>query len=211
MRTSLQTLRRIFGNFPITRFSDYPIISGCPGARFSPRSPLCAGASPLFGNHHGAVLAARATDPNRQIALALFYVMRQQEREQIGDPVQRFLRLGERTNVLRHLWMRPVSGRNSGMKCGFGRKRTSKTRSASSGTPSRNPKLTTETMMLFCFDSWRKRSLINDRSSCTLNFEVSMSSSASVEIGCQTLALGLHRRTNRRMRRPCGCGRRVSL
>ena len=47
----------------------------------------------------------------------------------------------------------PVSGRNSGTKCGLGRKRTSKTRSASSGTPCLNPKLTHETRIFlpFCF------------------------------------------------------------
>src|SRR5947209_20500737 len=39
----------------------------------------------------------------------------------------------------------PVKGRNRGTKCGLGRNRTSRTRSASDGTPKRYPKLTTET------------------------------------------------------------------
>ena len=52
---------------------------------------------------------------------------------------------------------RPVSGRNSGTKCGLGRKRTSKTRSASSGSPLRNPKLTDDTRIFSRDDCLLKR------------------------------------------------------
>ena len=45
----------------------------------------------------------------------------------------------------------PVNGRNSAMKCGLGRKRTSKTRSAASGTPLLKPKLRAETS-----SGWRR-------------------------------------------------------
>src|ERR1035437_5202711 len=43
---------------------------------------------------------------------------------------------------------RPVSPRNSGTKCGLGRKRTSNTKSASSGKPCLYPKLTQETRIV---------------------------------------------------------------
>ena len=106
----------------------------------------------LLGDHDGAVLSAGASEGDRQIALAFVNVVRQQVDQQIGDARDEFLVCGNERMYLATRGSRPVSGRNSGTKCGLGRKRTSKTRSASSGTPCRNPKLTHETRMLFSED-----------------------------------------------------------
>ncbi len=104
----------------------------------------------LLGDHDRAVLPAGAAKADRQIALAFVDVVRQQVNQQIGDALNKLLASAETTG---YIWplagSRPVSGRNSGTKCGLGRKRTSKTRSASSGTPWRKPKLTHETRMFF--------------------------------------------------------------
>src|ERR1035441_2783627 len=54
----------------------------------------------FLGDHDGAVLAAGAAEGDRQVALALVNVVRQQE-EQIGNSARdEFPRLGKRPNVL---------------------------------------------------------------------------------------------------------------
>ncbi len=101
----------------------------------------------FFRNHHRAVLAAGAAEGDGQITLAFADVVRQQIDQQLGNALDEFFGLRKRANVLRHLGIASGKGRNSGTKCGLGRKRTSNTRSASSGTPCLKPKLTQETRM----------------------------------------------------------------
>ena len=88
------------------------------------------------------------------------------------------------------LGCRPVSGLNSGTKCGLGKKRTSNTKSASSGTPFLKPKLTVEIRIVF---GWvvpsRNCSVRWSRSSWTLNFEVSRMMSDRFLMGSRRAAL----------------------
>src|SRR5271166_4713768 len=56
----------------------------------------------LLGDHHGAVLTACTTEADREVALALMDVVRQQVHQQIRDTPDKFLRLRERPNVFGH-------------------------------------------------------------------------------------------------------------
>src|SRR5579859_2957207 len=58
-------------------------------------------------DHHGAVLAPRATEGHCQIALALLDVMRQQEEQQLRHPVQKLTSLGKVSDVFGHFGMAP--------------------------------------------------------------------------------------------------------
>ena len=128
---------------------------------FHPISGLPQMFAHLFGNHDGTVLAASAAEGDGQVALPFMNVVRQQVHQKIGDARDELLSLRETSECI---WRRadgaPSAARNSGTKCGLGRKRTSKTRSASSGTPWRNPKLTQDTRMFFSDDCCRKRSVM---------------------------------------------------
>src|SRR5579885_2838038 len=117
---------------------------------------------------------------------------------------------GKERMYLATLGWRPVRGRNSGTKCGLGRKRTSNTRSASSGTPCLKPKLTHETRMFLSLDWFWKRSARWARDWWTLNFEGSTTHSAHTGMGPGRRRSALSEdRTGESA--PNGGGRRVSL
>jgi len=61
----------------------------------------------VFGDHDGAVLPARAPEANRQVALALTDVVRQQINEQFGNALDELFALRERANVFRHPRLTP--------------------------------------------------------------------------------------------------------
>src|SRR5208282_6829283 len=54
----------------------------------------------IFGNHHRAMLSARASEADGQVALALANVVRQQVDQQFRDAVDELLRLWKRPDVL---------------------------------------------------------------------------------------------------------------
>ena len=86
---------------------------------------------------------------------------------------------------------------------------TSNTRSASDGIPYRKPKFTTEISSGRGAVFWKLR-ITNCRSSCTLNFDVSITTSASRRIGAiLRRSARMPSATDRPS--PIGCGRRVSL
>src|SRR5260370_28010948 len=58
-----------------------------------------------LGQHHRAVLPARAAERNCQVALALSNVMRDQVGQQAFDAPQKFSRLGKRPDITAHLWV----------------------------------------------------------------------------------------------------------
>ena len=90
----------------------------------------------LLGDDHRAVAAAGAADGDRQVALALGLVGRQQQVEQVVEA-----RRGTRRSPAGRARSRapaassPVSGRSASTQCGLGRKRQSSTMSTSSGRP----------------------------------------------------------------------------
>src|SRR5215467_13608585 len=55
----------------------------------------------LLRNHHGAVLAARTTKSDRQVAFAFMNVVRKQIHQKIGDAGDKLLSLRERAYVFR--------------------------------------------------------------------------------------------------------------
>ena len=59
----------------------------------------------FFGDHHGTVLTASATEANCEIALAFMNVVRKQVNQQIGNAVDELLRLRERTDIFCHARM----------------------------------------------------------------------------------------------------------
>src|SRR6476620_892917 len=89
----------------------------------------------LLGEHHGPMAPARAADGNGEVALSFAYVVWNQVGEQAFNALEKFGGLRERAYVLANFGIEPRVFRSLGTKCGFGRKRTSKTRSASLGTP----------------------------------------------------------------------------
>jgi len=106
----------------------------------------------LLRNHDRAIAATGAAKGDGQVALAFLDVVWQQIYEQLRDALDELLVWGNDRMYLATFGSRPVSGRNAGMKWGLGRKRTSKSKSASSGTPCLKPKLTHDTrMFLFRF------------------------------------------------------------
>src|SRR5712692_8030126 len=56
----------------------------------------------LFGDHHRAMLPARTSEADGQIALPFPDIMRQQVHQQIRNPADEFLRLRKRPDVLRN-------------------------------------------------------------------------------------------------------------
>src|SRR6476646_8626932 len=59
----------------------------------------------FFRNKHGAVLASGTAKSDGQIALAFTYIVRQQINQERRNAVDELLRLGKRTDILRHLRM----------------------------------------------------------------------------------------------------------
>src|SRR5271169_6944495 len=57
----------------------------------------------VLRNHHGAMLAARAAEGDRQVALAFPHIVRQEINQQLGDALDELFGLRKRTYVLRHL------------------------------------------------------------------------------------------------------------
>ena len=91
-------------------------------------------------------MPARAADRDRQVALALGHVARQgrvEERLEALEIRWRTARCPARSPAPRDRC--PDAGRSSGTQCGFGRNRTSNSRSASRGAPYLKPNETTET------------------------------------------------------------------
>ena len=96
-----------------------------------------------LGDHHRAVPAAGAADGHRQVALAFVHVLRQ--RGTAASPPASSMNSRVTALLLHERRRRRGPARSAaaarGTKCGFGRKRTSNTRSASTGTPCLKPKL----------------------------------------------------------------------
>ena len=102
--------------------------TGCP-----PGSSRSASAAAIATER---CLPAGAADRDGEVALALGPVARQEEAAQIDEPLEERLRV--RLRRARSLATRgsvPGNGFSSGTKYGFGRKRTSSTRSACVGRP----------------------------------------------------------------------------
>ena len=95
-----------------------------------------------LGDRHRAMPAAGAADPDRQVRLALVHVLRDQELQQV-QRVPRGTRAWPPSGrgSASTSGSRPVCGRSAGTKCGFGRNRTSNSRSESTGMPCLKPKL----------------------------------------------------------------------
>jgi hypothetical protein len=66
-------------------------------------SGLAEGLADIFGNHNGAMLATGAAEGNGEITLPFANVVRQEIDEEFGDPINEFLGLRERPNVLGYL------------------------------------------------------------------------------------------------------------
>lgn len=76
----------------------------------------------VFGNHHGAVLATSAAKANCQVTLPFTDVMGNQINQQFRDTIDKFLRLGKRTNVFGYLRMAPSKRPELGNKVRVGKK-----------------------------------------------------------------------------------------
>lgn len=59
----------------------------------------------LVGYEHRAVVAAGATERNRQIRFAFANIVRQEVDEQFGDLTDELRGLRERADITRHAWM----------------------------------------------------------------------------------------------------------
>jgi translocation and assembly module TamB len=113
----------------------------------------------LFGHHDAAVLAAGAAEGYGQIALAFLHVMGQQVKHQLVTLARNSASAESLRTYAATLGSWPVSLRNSGTKCGLGRKRTSKTMSASSGHAVLESKAEARlTSSCLLWSSWPKRS-----------------------------------------------------
>src|SRR5580658_2972910 len=62
-------------------------------------------AGDLFGNHHGAVLAASAAERQSEVALAFVDVVREQKEQQFGDPIEKLPGLRKTDDVILNLWI----------------------------------------------------------------------------------------------------------
>ena len=89
----------------------------------------------FFGDSNGAVLASGAAECDGEVALSFLDVMRQQKEKHLGDAVEELLRLREVADICGDFGMPAGEFAEFGDEVGVGQKRTSKTRSASSGTP----------------------------------------------------------------------------
>ena len=59
----------------------------------------------VFGDHHGAVLAARTAKPDGQVTLPFANVMRQEKNQELRDSLDELPGLWKFADISRHLWV----------------------------------------------------------------------------------------------------------
>src|SRR5579863_4015405 len=78
------------------------LLSDVPVRLFGLESGLLQALANLARNHNRTMMAARAPEPDGQIAFAFANIVRDQVNQQIGDAVYKLLRLWKRADIARH-------------------------------------------------------------------------------------------------------------